>query len=62
MGKSGSGKDWGKGDGKGKGWGKNGVKDGDVHVIMAVYEKKGEASEAWDEQDMIPEDQTRYRA
>ena len=34
----------------------------DVHVIIEVYEKKGKASETWDEQDMIPEDQTRYRA
>ena len=34
----------------------------DVHVIIEVYEKKREASETWDEQNMIPEDQTRYRA
>ena len=33
-----------------------------VHVVMEVYDKKGEASVTWDEQDMIPEDQTRYRA
>ena len=29
---------------------------------MEVYEKKGEASETWDEQDMIQEDQTSYPA
>ena len=34
----------------------------DVHVVMEAYEKKAEASETWDEQEMIPEDQTKYRA
>ena len=29
---------------------------------MEVYEKKGEESVAWEEQAMLPEDQTRYRA
>ena len=33
----------------------------DVHVIMEVYEKKDEVSETRDKQDMIPEDQTKYR-
>ena len=32
----------------------------DVHVSMEVYERQGEAAETWDEQVMIPEDQTRY--
>ena len=33
-----------------------------VHVVLEVYEKEGEESVGWDEQEMIPEDQTRYRA
>ena len=34
----------------------------DVHVVMEVYEKEGEESMAWKDQEMLPEDQTRYRA
>ena len=34
----------------------------DVHMVMKVYEKKGEESIAWEDQEMFPEDQTRYRA
>ena len=29
---------------------------------MEVYEKSGEESLAWEDQEMRPEDQTRYRA
>ena len=41
---------------------RNFKKPRDVHVVMEVYDKKGEAPVNWDEQDMIPEDQTRYHA
>ena len=33
-----------------------------VHRNLEVYEKKGEAFQTWDEQDMISEDRTMYRA
>ena len=34
----------------------------DVHVAMEVHEKGGEESIAWEDQEMLPDDQTRYRA
>ena len=33
-----------------------------VHVVLEVYEKKGEEPVDWEEQAMASEDQTRYRA
>ena len=33
-----------------------------MHVVLEVPERKGEESVDWEEQDMAPEDQTRYRA
>jgi len=33
-----------------------------VHVVLEVYEKKGEELIDWDDQAMAPEEQTRYRA
>ena len=34
----------------------------DVHVVMEVYEKSGEESTVWEDQEVLPDDQTRYRA
>ena len=31
-----------------------------VHVVLEVYEKKGEESIDWDNQAIVPEEQTRY--
>ena len=33
-----------------------------MHVVMEVHEKSGEESIAWEDQEMLPEDQSRYRA
>ena len=33
-----------------------------VHVVLEVYEKKGEESVDWEDQAMAPEEQARYRA
>ena len=33
-----------------------------VQVVMEVYEKSGEESIAWEDQEMLPDDQNRYRA
>ena len=33
-----------------------------VQVVMEVYDKSGEESISWEDQEMLPEDQTRYRA
>ena len=33
-----------------------------MHLVMEVYEKSGEESIAWEDQEMLPDDQTRYRA
>ena len=33
-----------------------------MHVVMEVFQKSGEESIAWEDQEMLPEDQTRYEA
>ena len=33
-----------------------------MQVVMEVHEKPGEESIAWEDQEMLPEDQTRYKA